>query len=156
MSWENLSFRIWISTGALVKSRKWIVLYANAHLCILYATQSQQAFLCSVWRSSLCYETQNKMFAFTIAMSESDACSDPEGGGNRRTGPPWKTQKYRVGGGGNLRVILVQVCGQAVWNLPQSYTWSSKKNDLYIYLIEQNVYIFIYCAMIFIYPLCCL
>ena len=30
------------------------------------------------------------------------------------------------------------------------------KNDLFIYLIEQNVYIFIYCSSIFIYPLCCL
>ena len=43
MSWENLSFGIWISTGALVKSREWIVLDAHAHLCILHATQSQQA-----------------------------------------------------------------------------------------------------------------
>ena len=31
-----------------------------------------------------------------------------------------------------------------------------EKNDLFIYLIEQNVYIFIYCVLIFIYPLCCL
>ena len=31
-----------------------------------------------------------------------------------------------------------------------------EKNDLFIYLIEQNVNIFIYCSSIFIYPLCCL
>ena len=31
-----------------------------------------------------------------------------------------------------------------------------EKNDLFIYLIEQNVNIFIYCSFIFIYPLCCL
>ena len=53
------------------------------------------------------------------------------------------------GGGGNLRVILVRVGGPVFGNLPHSYTWSSKK-DLFIYLIEQNVYIFIYCSLIFI------
>ena len=31
-----------------------------------------------------------------------------------------------------------------------------EKKDLFIYLIEQKVYIFIYCSLIFIYPLCCL
>ena len=31
-----------------------------------------------------------------------------------------------------------------------------KKNDLFIYLIEQNVYLFIFCSLIFIYPLYCL
>ena len=31
------------------------------------------------------------------------------------------------GGGGSLRVILVQVCGPVFWNLHQSYTWSSRK-----------------------------
>ena len=31
-----------------------------------------------------------------------------------------------------------------------------EKNYLLIYLIEQDVYIFIYCSLIFIYPLCCL
>ena len=59
------------------------------------------------------------------------------------------------GGGGNLNVILVRVCGPVFLNLPQSYTWPSK-NDLFVYLIEQNVYIFVYCSLIFIYPLCCL
>ena len=33
----------------------------------------------------------------------------------------------RVGTGGNLGVILVQVCEPVFSNLPQSYTWSSKK-----------------------------
>ena len=51
------------------------------------------------------------------------------------------------GGGGNLRVILVRVGGPVFGNLPHSYTWSSKK-DLFIYLIEQNVYIFMYCLLI--------
>ena len=54
--------------------------------------------------------------------------------------------------GGNLRVILVRVCGQVFCNLPQSCTWSSKKNDLFIYLIEQNVNMFIYCSLIFYIP----
>ena len=31
------------------------------------------------------------------------------------------------GGGGNLWVILVQVCSPVFLNLPQSYIWSSKK-----------------------------
>ena len=31
-----------------------------------------------------------------------------------------------------------------------------EKNDLFIYLIEQNVYIFKYCCLKFIYPICCL
>ena len=35
------------------------------------------------------------------------------------------------GGGGNLD-ILVRVCGQVFWNLPQSYTWPSK-NMTYSY-----------------------
>ena len=54
-----------------------------------------------------------------------------------------------AGGGGNLGVILIRVCEPVFLNLPQSYTWSSKKKDLFIYLIEQNVYIFIYT----VYPL---
>ena len=48
----------------------------------------------------------------------------------------------------SLRVILVPVHGPDFFNLPQSYTWSSKKNDLIIYLIDQNVYIFIYCSLL--------
>ena len=40
--------------------------------------------------------------------------------------------------GGSLGIILVQVCVPVCCILPQSYTWSSKKNDLFIYLIEQN------------------
>ena len=43
------------------------------------------------------------------------------------------------GGGGGGGVILVRVCGPVFLNLPQSYTWSSKKNDLFLNLIEQNV-----------------
>ena len=30
-----------------------------------------------------------------------------------------------------------------------------ERNDLFIYLFEQNVYLFIYCPLIFIYTLCC-
>ena len=30
-----------------------------------------------------------------------------------------------------------------------------ERNDLFIYLIEQNVYLFIYCPLIFIYTICC-
>ena len=62
------------------------------------------------------------------------------------------------GGGDNLRVILERVCGPVLLNLPQSYRTlpGLRKNDIFIYLIEQIVYIFIYCSLIFIYPLCCL
>ena len=56
-------------------------------------------------------------------------------------------------GGGNLGIILVRVYKPVFWNPPQSYTWSSKKNDVFIYLIEQNAYIFIYCSLIFMYTL---
>ena len=42
------------------------------------------------------------------------------------------------GGGGNLGVILVRV-----WEL------GLQKNDLFLYFIEENVYIFIYCSLIF-------
>ena len=59
------------------------------------------------------------------------------------------------GGGCNLGVILLRVCEPVFLNIPQSYTWFSK-NDIFIYLIEQNVYIFIYCSLIFTYPFCCL
>ena len=65
----------------------------------------------------------------------------------------------RARGGGNLGVILVRMCEPVFFNLSQSYTWSSKKNDLFIYtmyLTEPNVYIFIYCSLISTYPLCCL
>ena len=55
------------------------------------------------------------------------------------------------GGGGYLTVILVRVCRQVFLKLPQSYTWSSK-NDLFIYLIEQNVDMFKYFSL----TLCCL
>ena len=48
------------------------------------------------------------------------------------------------GEGGNLKVILVRVCGPVFLNLPQSYTWSSKKNDIFILFFD------------FISPLCCL
>ena len=53
------------------------------------------------------------------------------------------------GGGVNFGVILVWVCEPGFFNLHQTYTWSSKKmNDLFTYLIEQNVIIFIYCSLI--------
>ena len=58
-------------------------------------------------------------------------------------------------GGGNLRVILVRVCGPVFLNYP-NHLPSLRKNDLFIYLIEQNVHIFVYCFFIFIYPFCCL
>ena len=35
-------------------------------------------------------------------------------------------------GDGNLRAILVLVCGPVFLNLPQSYTWSSKKWPIHI------------------------
>ena len=62
----------------------------------------------------------------------------------------------RGGGGDKLRVILVHLCEPVFLNLPQSYTWSSKKMSHSYNLIEQYVYIFIYCSLTFIYPLCCL
>ena len=55
-----------------------------------------------------------------------------------------------------MEVILVRVC-EAVFMKPTPIIYLVfKKNDLFIYLIEQNVYIFTYCSLIFIYPLCCL
>ena len=56
------------------------------------------------------------------------------------------------GGVGNLGVILVRVCEPVFQNLPHSYTWSLKKTDPFIYLIIQNVDLFIYCPLIFLYP----
>ena len=53
------------------------------------------------------------------------------------------------GGGGNLGVILVRVCEPVFQNLPHSYTWPSEKTDPFIYLIFQNVDLFIYCLLIF-------
>ena len=50
-------------------------------------------------------------------------------------------------------VILVQVCETVFQNLPHSYTWPSKKRThSYVYLIIQNVDLFIYCPLIFLYP----
>ena len=60
------------------------------------------------------------------------------------------------GGGGDLRVILVRVCGPVFLKPTPIIYLVFEKNDLFIYLIEQNVYIFIYCSSIFIYPQCCL
>ena len=53
------------------------------------------------------------------------------------------------GGGCNLGVILVRVCEPVFQNLPHSYTWPSKKTDLFIYLIIQNADLFIYCPLTF-------
>ena len=51
---------------------------------------------------------------------------------------------------GNLGVILVRVCEPVFQNLPHSYTWPSKKRThSFIYLIIQNVDLFIYCPLIF-------
>ena len=61
------------------------------------------------------------------------------------------TEKYHPGGGGGKLGCNYSMCVQTSFlNLPQSYTWTSKKNDLFIYLMEHNVYIFIYCSLIFI------
>ena len=53
------------------------------------------------------------------------------------------------GGGGNLRVILVRVC-EPVFSLKPTLIiyLGFEKNELFIYLMEQNVYIFIYCSLI--------
>ena len=53
------------------------------------------------------------------------------------------------GEGGNLGVIEVRVCEPVFQNLPHSYTWPLKKTDPFIYLIIQNVDLFIYCPLIF-------
>ena len=58
------------------------------------------------------------------------------------------------GAGGNLGVILVRVCEPVFQNLPHSYTWPLKKTDPLIYLIIQNVDLFIYCPLIFV-PIFC-
>ena len=53
------------------------------------------------------------------------------------------------GGGGNLGLILVRVCEPIFFKpTPIIYLVFAKKEDLFIYLIEQNVYIFIYCSFI--------
>ena len=52
------------------------------------------------------------------------------------------------GVGGNLEVILVRVC-EPVFETYPNHILSLEKNDLFIYLIEQNVYIFIYCYTLF-------
>ena len=54
-----------------------------------------------------------------------------------------------AGRGGNLGVILVWVCEPVFQNLPHSYTWPSKETDPFIYLIIQNVDLFIYNPLIF-------
>ena len=57
------------------------------------------------------------------------------------------------GGGGNLVVIVVRVCEPKFQNLPHSYTWHLKQTDPFIYLIIQNVELFIYCPLtFFLYP----
>ena len=60
-----------------------------------------------------------------------------------------KTSRFCGGGGGGGR-------GGGQLNLPKSYTWSKKKMTYSCYLVGQKFYIFIYCSLIFIYPLCCL
>ena len=53
------------------------------------------------------------------------------------------------GGGGNLRAILVQVNRPVFFNPTPIIYLVFEKNDLFIYFIEQNVYIFRYCSLIF-------
>ena len=54
------------------------------------------------------------------------------------------TVSLALGGrGGNLRVILVRVCGPVFLKPTPIKYLVFEKNDLFIYLIEQNVYIFI-------------
>ena len=57
--------------------------------------------------------------------------------------------------GGNLRVILVQLCGPVFLKPTPILYLVFEKNDLFIYLIQQTVYIFIYSSLIFIHSLCC-
>ena len=52
------------------------------------------------------------------------------------------------GGGGNLRVILVRACGSVFFKPTPIIYQVFEKNDLFVYLTEQNVYIFIYCSLI--------
>ena len=56
----------------------------------------------------------------------------------------------RVSSGGNLGVILVRVCEPVFFKPTPIIYLVFEKNDLFINLIEQNVYIFIYT----VYPLC--
>ena len=59
------------------------------------------------------------------------------------------------GGGGNFGLILVRV-SEPIYPKPTPIIYLVfEQNDLFIYLIEQNVSMFIYCSII-IYPLCCL
>ena len=58
----------------------------------------------------------------------------------------------RGGGGGNFRVVLVRVCGPDFWNLPQSYTWSSKKMT-YSYTWLNNLFTYSYTILWFLYTL---
>ena len=46
--------------------------------------------------------------------------------------------------GSNLGVILVPLCEPVFWNLPQSYTWSSK-NITYSYTWLNKIFIFAVC-----------
>ena len=57
------------------------------------------------------------------------------------------------GGCGNLGA-LVRVCEPVFQNLPYSYTWPLKKTNPFIYLIIQNVDLFIYCPLIFCTHFC--
>ena len=52
------------------------------------------------------------------------------------------------GGRDNLEIILVQVCEPVFFKpIPILYL-VFEKNDVFIYLIEQNVNIFIHCSLI--------
>ena len=76
-------------------------------------------------------------------MSVTDSTTRPDLGRN-------SASEGGAGGGGvgNLGVILVRVCEPVFQNLPHSYTWP------FIYLIIQNVDLFIYCPLTFCTHFC--
>ena len=55
-------------------------------------------------------------------------------------------------GGGNLGVVLVQVCEPVFQNLPHSYTWPLKKQT-YSYTWSSKMLTYTYTALWFLYPL---
>ena len=58
------------------------------------------------------------------------------------------------GGGVTWRLFWYGCAAQFFFKPTPIINLVCKKNDRFIYLNEQNVYIFIYCSLIFIYPLC--
>ena len=70
----------------------------------------------------------------------------------------WSALSGWIGGWGwgeVTGVIVVRVCEPVFKNLPHSYTCPLKKTDPFIYLIIQNVDLFIYCPLFdILYPFC--